>query len=54
MFYTFEELIDAHSEVRNPINYITEKDGALFLLVSENMIYSYKLKRELFTKEPKK
>ena len=51
---TFEELIDAHSEVRNPINYIAEKDGALFLLMSENMIYLYKLKRELFSKESNK
>ena len=46
---SFEELIDAHGEVRNPINYITERDGALFLLVSESYIYSYKLKRELFS-----
>ena len=46
---SFEELIDAHGEVRNPINYIAEKDGALFLLVSESYIYSYKLKRELFS-----
>lgn len=46
---SFEELIDAHGEVRNPINYIAEKDGALFLLVSESYIYAYKLKRELFS-----
>lgn len=45
---SFEELIDAHGEVRNPINYISMKDGALFLLVSDNYIYSYKLKREVF------
>ena len=53
---SFEELIDAHGEVRNPINYISEKDGALFILVSENYIYSYKLERELFssTKSTKK
>ena len=46
---TFEELIDAHSEVRNPINYIDEKDGAIFLLMSSGYIYYYKLKRELFS-----
>lgn len=51
---SFEELIDAHGEVRNPINYIAEKDGALFLLVSENYIYSYKLQRELFTLDKEK
>ncbi len=45
---SFEELIDAHSEIRNPINYIVEKDGALFLLMSEKYVYSYKLNRELF------
>lgn len=50
---SFEELIDAHGEVRNPINYIQEKDGALFLLVSESYIYAYKLRRELFVREEK-
>ncbi len=48
---TFEELIDAHSEVRNPINYIAEKEGALFLLMSDNIVYSYHLKRELFKRK---
>ena len=47
---SFEELIDAHSEVRNPINYINEKDGALFILMSDKYIYYYKLDRELFSK----
>ena len=51
---SFEELIDAHGEVRNPINYIAERDGALFLLVSEDYIYSYKLQRELFTLDKEK
>ena len=46
---SFEELIDAHGEVRNPINYVSLRDGALFLLVSESYIYAYKLERELFS-----
>ena len=46
---SFEELIDAHSEVRNPINYIQKRDGAIFLLMSNGYYYYYKLKRELFT-----
>ena len=50
---TFEELIDAHSEIRNPINYINEKDGAIFLLMSDGYNYYYKLKRELFSKTNK-
>lgn len=50
---SFEELIDAHSEVRNPINYVALKDGALFLLMSEDYIYSYKLERKLFSSEEK-
>lgn len=50
---SFEELIDAHSEVRNPINYINEQDGALFILMSDKYIYYYKLKRELFSKGEK-
>lgn len=46
---SFEELIDAHSEVRNPINYIEKKDGAIFMLISNGYYYFYKLERELFT-----
>lgn len=46
---SFEELIDAHSEIRNPINFIKEKDGATFMLVTENITYKYKLERALFS-----
>lgn len=45
---SFEELIDAHSEVRNPINYINDQGGAIFLLVSDDYIYYYNLERALF------
>ena len=47
---SFEELIDAHSEIRNPINYVKEKDGSTFLLIFDNYTYCYKLIRELFSK----
>lgn len=47
----FEELIDAHSEVRRPINFIYQKEGVKFLLISENIIWIYELKRELYNKE---
>lgn len=47
---SFEELIDAHSEVRKPINYIKALNCSTFLLISDNYIYSYKLEREVFTK----
>ncbi len=43
---SFEELLDAHSEIRNPINCITANDGTIFLLVSNDFIYYYKLERE--------
>ena len=46
----FEELIDAHSEIRHPINYIKEKDGAVFLLISDGYVYFYKLRREVLSK----
>ena len=47
---SFEELIDAHSEIRHPINFVREKDGSTFLLMSDGYTYCYKLKREVFTK----
>lgn len=46
---SFEELIDAHGEIRNPINFIKEKDGATFILVADSIIYKYKLERALFS-----
>ena len=44
----FEELIDAHSEVRRPINYIQKSNGATFILITEGIVYKYFLPRELF------
>lgn len=40
---TFEELIDAHGEVRKPINYILSKNKASFILISDGMAWRYDL-----------
>ena len=42
----FEELIDAHSEVRMPINYYQEKRKSYFTLINGNEMYVYVLTRE--------
>ena len=44
----FEELIDAHSEVRRPINFVYQKEGVKFLLISEGMVWIYNLKKDIF------
>lgn len=42
---SFEELIDAHSEVRRPINFVELEKGkkSKFVLSSENMVWEYTL-----------
>ena len=47
----FEELIDVHSEVRRPINYIHKNNGATFMLITEGIVYKYFLSRDLFSNE---
>lgn len=42
---SFNELLDAHSEVRMPINYIEKKDCSKFLLIKENTAWVYTLKK---------
>ena len=37
----FNELIDAHSEVRMPINYYHNNDKNVFLLFNENTVWYY-------------
>ena len=51
----FEELIDAHSEVRKPINFVELEKGkkSKFVLTSENMVWEYTLMSE-DAKEDKK
>lgn len=42
----FEELLDAHSEVRLPINYYDDEEEAIFILIGENMAWKYTIKKE--------
>lgn len=52
MVSSFEELIDAHEEIKNPINYYNNGKGAQFLLMQNDYCYCYKIKREwLISKE---
>lgn len=43
---SFNELIDAHGEVRRPINYTSTKAGAVFVLISNDIAYRFDLKKE--------
>ena len=43
---SFEELIDAHSEVRMPINYYRTKDYSIFLLFNDNTAWKYVLEKK--------
>ena len=43
---SFDELIDAHSEVRKPINYVSLKNHAIFILINDGMAWRYDLIKE--------
>lgn len=43
---TFEELLDAHSEVRMPINYYKSKNKATFILVNDTILWIYILRND--------
>ena len=43
---SFDELIDAHSEIRKPINYYQNEDYSVFLLLSDSIIWEYILRRK--------
>ena len=49
----FEELIDAHSEIRKPINFNQKMNGVTFLLIDNGIAWVYTLKREIFNKQDK-
>ena len=51
---SFEELIDAHSEVRKPINYIEEKNHSIFILINDGMVWKYDLVKKTSKKREKK
>ena len=42
---TFNELLDAHSEVRMPINYFRDDIRSYFILLSDNTAWRYVMKR---------
>lgn len=42
---SFDELIDAHSEIRMPINYIKKEFGSQFILINNDMAWVYSLKK---------
>lgn len=42
---SFEELLDAHSEVRMPINYFRDDIRSYFILLSDNTAWRYVMKR---------
>ncbi len=43
---SFDELLDAHSEVRLPINYYSQKHKATFILVNDTMLWMYTLRND--------
>jgi len=43
---SFEELIDAHSEIRMPINYYQAENYSIFLLFNENTVWKYILEKK--------
>ncbi len=48
---SFDELIDAHGEVRKPINYVSKDGCATFVLINDNMAWRYDLKKSSFRKK---
>ena len=40
---SFDELLDAYYEVREPINYYRNKHSAVFLIIHNNMAWMYTL-----------
>ena len=40
---SFDELLDAHGEVRNPINCVKGKKSTVFILINDDIAYRYKL-----------
>ena len=50
---SFEELIDAHSEIRKPINFTQKINGVKFVLIDNGIAWVYSLKREIFERSDK-
>lgn len=47
---SFEELLDAHSEIRMPINFYRDGDKSYFLLVNDKTVWIYKMGKLSITK----
>ena len=45
---SFEELLDAHGEVRMPINYFNGYNKSHFILISDNTVWKYTVKKSDF------
>ena len=43
---SFEELIDAHSEIRMPINYYQTDHSSVFVLLSDKTAWKYVLEKK--------
>ena len=43
---SFDELLDAHSEVRLPINYYRQTNKSIFILVNDTMLWMYTLENK--------
>lgn len=48
---SFSELLDAHSEIRQPINFYENNNKAIFTLINNNTIWRYILKDNDYEKE---
>ena len=44
---SFNELIDAHNEVRQPINFTEDNFGATFILINDKTVWRYVLRKDI-------
>ncbi len=51
---SFDELIDAHGEVRKPINYVDLSDRAVFVLINDGMAWRFDLMKDTYKKRKNK
>lgn len=47
----FNELIDAHSEIRKPINFVKNKNFVTFILINEGIVWTYTLHKRAYNEE---
>ncbi len=51
---SFEELIDAHSEIRMPINYYQKENASIFVLFNDNTAWKYVLEKKQHRRSARK